>query len=289
MPGHQLLVLGNRFPERPGSTAIHAVEPVQRDGAPGIVDGFQLFLCEPHQVIRARIGAHQGKVAGAAGGIERLIILSPAYGHAPGAAALRVLPVRVEIVLLCVLIRAQRDHIQHMRLGDPGDPKARGLEIGQAKVVPQDGVWRAPADASDCRVRIALFASWLVRLPAQIGDDLLHRLAAIEHGLEEPDSTGSLGDRRRPSEGKAHAGGTKVIHDFGKLAQQALAVLGRQTVGYCHHIGLLLARAFQDALGGNRRAQEHGSPASGLSQPQKVQNARHVHALAQRGGDNGLH
>ena len=44
VPGHHLLMLADRAFQIPGSAPVHLVEPEERDGAPGVVDGLDIHF-----------------------------------------------------------------------------------------------------------------------------------------------------------------------------------------------------------------------------------------------------
>ena len=74
IPAHHLLMLTDRSRQIPGSATIHLVEPEERDGAPGVVDGLQIDFRQADEIISAGIGAQERVIATSAGSIKRAVI-----------------------------------------------------------------------------------------------------------------------------------------------------------------------------------------------------------------------
>ena len=128
-----------------------------------------------------------------------------------------------------------------------------------------------------------------------------------ETPFKKTDGSRSLDYRRRAAEDKAHAAGSQIIRRLRELGQQALAGLWRQPVGDTGHdfgappsaallvgqvsraIGFFAPDCRKKLFDRHCRSEEHGPPAGGLSQSQKVYDPGDVGALAQRAGDDGFH
>ena len=269
-------MLTDRTLQIPRPAPVHLVEPEERDGAPGDVDRFHIHLRQADEIIGARIGAQQGKVAAPAGGMQRPVILGRAHRHAACPGAARVLPLGVVEILLGILVNAQRDHIQSLGFGDLLDPLQRGLHGWQTKVMAKKRVGRFPLDALHGGLRKVSFRGRHRALPLEIGQHSLGRLAAIEDPFEEAQRLGALGHRRRAAKSKAHPGLVQLRGLFGELAQQALAGFGGQAVGDAHQVGFFNSGGLQHLLDGHGRAKEHRPPAGGLGQAQEVADPGHV-------------
>jgi hypothetical protein len=67
IPGHHFLVFTNGTLQVPGTAPIHAVEPEQRDRAPGVMDRVCIHFRQTDKVIRTGISTHQRGIARLAG------------------------------------------------------------------------------------------------------------------------------------------------------------------------------------------------------------------------------
>ena len=103
-------------------------------------------------------------------------------------------------------VNPQRDHVEHPRIRDLLDPRARGLHRRQAEVMAQKWVRRLPCDPLDGGLWIAGHAGAIAWLLFQIGQNILDGLAAVEDGIEETDGARPLADGWRAAKRKAHAG-----------------------------------------------------------------------------------
>ncbi len=253
------------------------------------MDGLYVHLGQADKVVGAGVGAHERMVAGAAGGIQLAVVIGRANGNAAGAGAPGILAFGMVKVLLRVLIDAQRDHVQHLGLGDLGDAAPGLLDAGEAKVMPQDRVGGLPADALHGGIGVGHLAARLTLLAPEVGDDIIGGLVAIKDALEKAEPACAFGDEGRAAKGKAHAGAVELVGLLGKGPQQPLAVLGGEAIGYGHEIRLLPLGGLQDVGDGNGRAQKDSSPAGLLGQTEKAHDAGHMGALAQGRGYDGLH
>jgi len=193
----------------------------------------------------------------------------------------------VEEVLLCVLVDAERDHIQHTRAGNLLDPGTRGLQGWQSEVVADERIGRLPGDAIYGPLWEAGFGR-SIRGAAQVGGHFLGRLRAIEDALEEPEFGRTLGHGRGSAERETHARGVQVVGGLGKFAQQSFARLRSQPVGDADERRVLGPCGLQNVFYRDRGTQEHRAPAGLFGQPQKFHDACNMDALAQCCGDNGF-
>jgi hypothetical protein len=245
IPGHHSLMRPDRALQIPRTPAVHLVEPKDRDRTPGSVKGLYIHLGQPQEIVRARVGAQEGIVASPAGQIKRTIVPYSAYRNPARPCPARILAFGMEKVGLSVLIDAQRDHIQRLGIRDAGDSLLCGLNGGQPKMMPEDGVGRLPGDPIDDRLRGFDLGRLTVRLSFQIGQDSLGRSAAVKNAIKKANCSHPLGHWRRTPKDKTHAGNLQVVRLLCELTDQPFPCLWCQTIGNTYQICAFVPRSLQ--------------------------------------------
>ncbi len=128
----------------------------------------------------------------------------------------------------------------------------------------------------------------LGRFALEIRKHFFGRFTAIKYTLKKSERTGACGNRRRAAKGKLMPA-SRVRRRLRQIGQQSLTGLRRKPVGNPDQIDALPACRVNHVGNGYRRAEKQRAPSGCFSQPQKIADACHMHALAQRSGQNSFH
>lgn len=200
VPADHPLALLHCFPKLARPPPVQFVIPAQGDGAPRVAYAAVQYLGEPDDVRRAAVTAHQRIIAALGRRLQAREFPGAFDRHAARAVHLRVAPVGLEEILLRVLVDAERDDVQHARLGDPLNALLGFLEGRQAEVMPKQGIRLLLPDPVNEVLRVDFRAP----LPAEGArakerDAIVEILRAVEHDVEKPSFFTSSATGRVPA------------------------------------------------------------------------------------------
>ncbi|GIV81464.1 MAG: hypothetical protein KatS3mg051_0818 [Anaerolineae bacterium] len=232
----------------------------------------------------AGVGAQQGIVAATTGFVQAAQIVFAAEGHPARTFAARVLPRRVEEILLCVLIGSQRDHVQHARLGDLRDALDGRLDgrRGDAEMMAQQGIGRFPADTFNRLLGVSIWPLLFDYAPLQHLSHLMRRFVSGEHRIEVAHLAGDGGNGRRPTEKESFAPQhPRSFEHTAQFTQQDTRVFGRQTIADTDHIRIVSDDGVEEAFQVGGRAGEVSLITGIFSHSQKASDTGHMDAVPQ--------
>ncbi len=224
-------------------------------------------------------------VSAARGLLERGELRFRADGNAARAVQGGIPPLRVKEELLRVLVRPEREDVQHLGLRDLPDA-LQGPFIGrQPEMVAQERIGPLLADPAREIVLPRGFVRDLRRSAAQEVDAIVDVLQPVVHHVEKVQAPHRFGDRSGAAEdpGGAVLEGPALFH---QIPNQRHRVFRGQAVSNAHDVRALFCNRGGQPLHAHRRAQIERFISFFLREFQKVNRSGHMHAISQRTADH---